>query len=207
MRSMCRPGLSRANPETGELEWKRYTTPRAGEPGAETWPNDFAREHGGGMTWQPVTYDPDLNLIYFGVGNPTPSFNPEMRKGDDLYSCSLVALNPDTGKLIWYFQSSKNEAWDFDANEVPVLFDATINGQPRKLVAQALRNGSYILLDRATGKHITSSVLAESVNWMTGFDDKGVPVRNPAKMFSRGGALISPSNGGIQNWAPPDVHA
>jgi len=191
------------NPDTGELEWKWYTTPRAGEPGADTWPNDFAREHGGGMTWQPVTYDPDLNLIYFGVGNPTPSFNPEMRKGDDLYSCSLVALNPDTGKLVWYFQSSKNEAWDFDANEVPVLFDATINGQPRKLVAQALRNGSYILLDRATGKHITSSVLAESVNWMTGFDDKGVPARNPAKMFSRGGALISPSNGGIQNWAPP----
>jgi acido-empty-quinoprotein group A len=195
--------LESRNPDTGELEWKWNVTPRAGEPAADTWPNDFAREHGGGMTWQPVTYDPQLNLIYVATGNPTPMYNPEQRKGDNLYTCSLVALNPDTGKMVWYFQTSPNEAWDFDANQVPVLIDTTIDGQPRKVVAQATRNGTYYLWDRATGEHLVSAVLAESVNWLLGFDEQGVPIRNPAKMYQRGGALISPSNGGIQNWVPP----
>jgi len=195
--------LESRNPDTGELEWKWFTTPGRGEPGSETWPNDFAREHGGGMTWQPVTYDPELNLIYVPTGNPTPMYHPELRKGDNLYSCSLVALNPDTGKMVWYFQTSPNEAWDFDSNQVPVLIDTTIDGRPRKVVAQANRNGTYYLFDRATGEHIVSAMLAESVNWSLGFDEKGKPIRNPAKMYQRGGALISPSNGGIQNWVPP----
>ena len=198
------PGwLESRNPETGELIWKWFTTPRKGEPGAETWPSDFAREHGGGMTWQPVTYDPELNLIYLPTGNPNPVYAPELRKGDNLYSCSIVAINPDTGKMVWYYQTSPNEAWDFDANQVPVLIDTTIDGKPRKVVAQATRNGMYFLLDRVTGEHIVSTQYAESVNWSLGFNAKGQPIRNPAKLDQNGGALISPSNGGVQNWAAP----
>jgi alcohol dehydrogenase (cytochrome c) len=130
-------------------------------------------------------------------------YHPELRKGDNLYSCSLVALNPDTGKMVWYFQTSPNEAWDFDSNQVPVLIDTTIDGRPRKVVAQANRNGTYYLFDRATGEHLVSALLAESVNWTPGFDKTGRPIRDPGKMYQRGGALISPSNGGIQNWVPP----
>ncbi len=198
------PGWIEArNPETGEVIWKWFTTPGKGEPGANTWPSDYAREHGGGMTWQPVTYDPELNLIYLPTGNPNPVYVPEMRKGDNLYSCSIVAINPDTGKMVWYYQTSPNEAWDFDANQVPVLIDTTIEGRPRKVVAQATRNGMYFLLDRVTGEHIVSSQYAESVNWSLGFNAKGQPIRNPAKLDQNGGALISPSNGGVQNWVAP----
>jgi len=189
--------------ETGALQWQWYTTPRAGEPGAETWPNDFAREHGGGMTWTSVTYDPQLNLIYVPTGNPNPVYSPEDRKGDNLYTCSLVALNADTGKMVWYYQTSPNDAWDFDSTQTPVLIDTTINGQPRKLVAQATRNGMFFLLDRTNGRHLLSTKVAESVNWSTGFNSNGQPVRNPDKLAQPGGALISPNNGGVQNWAPP----
>jgi alcohol dehydrogenase (cytochrome c) len=189
--------------ETGELQWKWNTTPAAGTPGSETWPDAKALQHGGGMTWQPVTYDPALNLIYLATGNPNPVYEPELRAGDNLYSCSLVAINPDTGKMAWYYQTSPNEAWDFDANQVPVLFDKVIAGKPRKLVAQATRNGMYFLLDRVTGEHLVSSRLAESVNWSSGFNAQGQPERIPEKLSQAGGTLISPSNGGVQNWAPP----
>jgi alcohol dehydrogenase (cytochrome c) len=198
------PGwLEARDPETGELQWKFFTTPAPGTPQAATWPSVEAMQHGGGMTWQPVTYDPETNLIYLATGNPNPVYAPELRKGDNLYSCSLIALDADTGQLVWYYQTSPNEAWDFDANQVPVLFEATIDGKPRKLVAQATRNGMYFLWDRRTGEHLLSSKLAESVNWSTGFNAKGQPIRNPDKLNQAGGALISPSNGGVQNWAPP----
>jgi acido-empty-quinoprotein group A len=195
--------LESRNPDTGELEWKWYTTPSSGTPEATTWPSLEAMHDGGGMTWQPVTYDPDLNLMYVATGNPNPVYQPERRKGDNLFSCSVVALNPDTGQLVWYYQTSVNEAWDFDSNQVPVLFDATIAGKPRKLLAQATRNGMYFLLDRSTGEHLVSTQTAESVNWSVGFNAKGQPIRNHEKLNQQGGALISPSNGGIQNWAPP----
>lgn len=191
------------NPETGELEWKWFTTPEPGSPDAATWPNAEVMRNGGGMTWQPVTYDPELNLIYLATGNPNPVYEPERRPGDNLYSCSVVAINPDTGRMVWYFQTSPNEAYDFDSNQVPVLFDAPFQGRSRKLLAQAARNGMYFLLDRQTGEHLVSTKIAESVNWSTGFNAKGQPVRDPAKLGQRGGALISPSNGGVQNWTPP----
>jgi alcohol dehydrogenase (cytochrome c) len=201
--SNIRAWMESRDPETGELQWKWYATPAAGEPGIETWPDAKTSEHGGGQPWQAATYDPQLNLIYFGTGNPDPLYVPEVRKGDNLYTCTLVALNPDTGKLVWYYQTSPNEAWDFDSNQVAVLFDATIAGKPRKLVAQATRNGMYFVWDRATGEHILSTKIAETVNWSTGFNAKGQPVRDDAKLGQAGGALISPGNGGIQNWSPP----
>ncbi len=198
------PGwLESRDPETGEIQWKWYTTPRPGEPGADTWPNAFAMEHGGGMPWTHVTYDPELNLLYVGTGNPNPVYRGEARKGANLYTASIVALNPDTGKMAWYFQCSPHDTHDWDATQVPVLFDGTINGQPRKLLMQASRNGMFFVLDRTNGKNILSAQYAESPNWSKGFDANGSPIPNPDKDSQQGGTLISPNNGGVQNWAPP----
>jgi acido-empty-quinoprotein group A len=198
------PGwLESRDPDTGEIQWKWYTTPRTGEPGAATWPDAYAMEHGGGMPWTPVTYDPELNLIYVPTGNPNPVYRGDARKGANLYTASIVALNADTGKMAWYFQASPHDTHDWDATQVPILFDATFNGQRRKLLAQASRNGIFFLLDRATGQNLLSLPYIESANWYKGFDDRGQPIPNPEKEASTGGALVSPNNGGGQNWAPP----
>src|SRR5581483_1770629 len=134
--------------ETGDIQWKWYCTPRPGQPGAETWPDAFSMERGGGMPWQTPTYDPALNLLYVPTGNPQPVLIGDSRTGDDLWTESIVALNPDTGKMAWYFQCSPHDTHDWDATQVPVLFDAPVDGQPKKLVAQASRNGIFFLLDR-----------------------------------------------------------
>ena len=129
------PGYLQAHdPETGELQWRWYVVPqKKGDPGSETWPNEEAMKHGGGMTWQPVTYDPELNLIYVTTGNPQPVIAHSNRAGDNLFTGSIVALNADTGKMAWYFQSSPHDTHDWDSTQTPVLFDGEINGQPRKL--------------------------------------------------------------------------
>ncbi len=143
------PGyLEARDPETGALQWRWNTAPRPGEPGAETWPNKGAMEHGGGMTWLPGTYDPELNLLYWGTGNPNPVFAGQGRKGSNLWTCSIVALNPDTGKLVWYFQASPHDTHDWDNVETPVLFDGEFRGQHRKMLGQAARNGYFFLLDQ-----------------------------------------------------------
>ncbi len=147
------PGyLEARDPETGDLQWRWNSEPKAGEPEAETWPDEPSRTHGGGMTWLSGTYDPSLNLIYWGTGNPNPVYAGQGRKGSNLWTCSIVALNPDTGKLVWYFQASPHDTHDWDNVETPVLFDATIDGKPRKLLAQAARNGYFFVLDRTNGK-------------------------------------------------------
>ena len=152
------------DPETGALQWRWYTHPEPGTPEAKTWPSVEAMLHGGGMTWGSTTYDPELNLIYFGTGNPQPVINGRKRQGDNLYTESIVALNPDTGRLAWYFQSSPHDTHDWDATQTPVLFDGTINGQPRKLLAQAARNGWFFVLDRETGRNISSTEYVKT-NW------------------------------------------
>jgi alcohol dehydrogenase (cytochrome c) len=191
------------DPATGALQWRWYTVPQAmGEPGSETWPNLDAMKHGGGMTWQPVTYDPDLNLIYVTTGNPQPVIGNANRKGDNLFTASIVALNPDTGKMTWYFQSSPHDTHDWDATQTPVLFDGTVAGQPRKLVAQAARNGYFFVLDRATGKALIATEYVKT-NWAQGFDERRQPVPNPAKMPQIDGALVSPNQGGATNWYSP----
>ncbi len=155
------PGyLESRDPETGDLQWQWNVEPKPGEPGSETWPNAEAMAHGGGMTWVPSTYDPELNLLYLGTGNPQPVIAGKGRNGDNLYTESIVALNLDTGKLVWHFQPSPHDTHDWDAVQTPVLFDGEINGQPRKLLAQASRNGWFFVLDRATWKefrHVRSS--------------------------------------------------
>jgi len=197
------PGyLESRDVETGDLQWHWNSEPRPGEPGAETWPTKDSMEHGGGMTWLPGTYDPELNLLYWGTGNPNPVYAGQSRKGANLYTCSIVALNPDTGKLAWYFQGSPHDTHDWDNVETPVLFDATFNGQPRKLLAQAARNGYFFVLDRTNGKNLVSKGFV-GVNWSKGVDDKGQPAPDVTKEPQVAGSLINIPGGGGTNWPPP----
>ncbi len=197
------PGfLESRDPETGDVQWRWNTEPRVGQPGAETWPNGGAMEHGGGMTWLPGTYDPSLNLLYWGTGNPNPVYAGQGRRGSNLWTCSIVALNPDTGKLVWYFQASPHDTHDWDNVETPVLLDATIDGQPRKLLAQAARNGFFFVLDRTNGKSIVSKPFVP-LNWAKGVNASGQPIPDPQKEPTPDGSLITIPGGGGTNWLPP----
>ena len=198
------PGyLESRDPVTGELQWRWYTTPRNGEEGIETWPDEYAAAHGGGMPWLPGTYDPELNLYYVGTGNANPVLSGASRKGDNLWTCSIVALNPDTGRMVWYYQATPHDTHDWDSAQTPVLIDGVIDGRPRKLLAQANRNGHYFLLDRTNGQHILTAPFVETGNWNKGLNDKGQPIHDPAKDASVPGALVSPTTDGGTNWPPP----
>lgn len=200
------PGfLESRDPETGELQWRWNSAPKGGEPGAETWPDRASMEHGGGMTWLPGTYDPELRLLYWGTGNPNPVYAGQGRKGDNLWTCSIVALHVDTGKLAWYFQASPHDTHDWDNVETPVLFDGEVNGKPRKLLAQAARNGYFFVLDRRTGENITSCPFV-GANWSTGVDKRGQPKPNSAKNPTVDGSLLNIPAGGGTNWMPPSFN-
>jgi alcohol dehydrogenase (cytochrome c) len=191
------------DPETGKNQWTWYTDPDPGQPGSETWPKDSdAILHGGGMTWMTGSYDPGLNLLYWGTGNPNPVLAGEGRLGDNLYTCSIVALNPDTGKLVWYFQPSPHDVHDWDAVETPVLFDAEFKGKKRKLLAQASRNGFYFLLDRANGEYLAAAPFIDQT-WATGVDAKGRPLAKPEATPSADGTLVEPGSDGATNWMAP----
>ncbi len=197
------PGyLESHDAETGKLEWRWYTSPKPGEPGSETWPKDSdAILHGGGMTWMTGTYDPGLNLLYWGTGNPNPVLAGEGRRGDNLYTCSVVALDPDTGKLVWYFQPSPHDLHDWDAVQTPIVFDGDFHGH-KQLIGQASRNGYFFVLDRATGEHLLTVPFIPT-NWAKGIDDSGRPVRDTKKDPAPDGALVSPGSDGATNWLSP----
>ena len=187
------PGyLEARDPATGELQWRWHSEPGKGEPGSETWPNEYAMAHGGGGTWLPGTYDKQLNLLYWGTGNANPVMAGQGRKGANLYTCSIVALNADTGKLAWYFQGSPHDTHDWDNTETPVLFDAEVDGQPRKLLAQAARNGYFFVLDRSNGKNVVSKPFVP-LNWSQGVDAKGQPDCQIRRESLRWMATCSPS--------------
>ncbi len=198
------PGfLDSIDPETGKRQWRWYTRPNPGEPGSETWPKEGdAMSHGGGMTWMTGTYDPDLNLIYWGIGNPNPVLAGAGRLGENLYTCSIVALNADTGKLDWYFQPSPHDVHDWDAVQTPVLFDAEFHGAKRKLLAQASRNGYFFVLDRTNGKSLLTAPFIET-NWASGIDEKGRPVAKASKDPTPDGSLVEPGSDGSTNWMSP----
>lgn len=201
---MDNPGFIQSlDPETGAVQWKFYTTPRKGEPGIETWPDEYAAAHGTGQTWIPGSYDPELNLYYFGTGNPNPVMAEQSRKGDNLYTCSIIALNPDTGKMVWYYQPSPHDTHDWDATEAPVLIDGVVDGKPRKLLAQANRNGYFFVVDRTNGQHILTAPLIDTLNWTKGLNANGQPIPDPAKYPKPDGALVSPASGGATNWPAP----
>ena len=200
------PGyLQSFDPETGDVQWKFYPVPmKKGDPGLETWANVDAARHGGGNMWVPGSYDPDTHLYIAGTGNPSPAYTTGTRgNGDNLYTCSVVAINVETGKLAWYYQTSPHDTHDWDSAQTPILVDGDFNGRPRKMVLQASRNGYFFTLDRLTGEHLVSSKFGESANWAKGINAKGQPVRDPAKDFDAGGALVSPANQGVTNWPPP----
>jgi alcohol dehydrogenase (cytochrome c) len=178
--------------ETGATQWQWNSTPPAGTPNATT----------GGMTWMTGTYDPDLNLIYWGTGNPTPVLNGTTRPGTDEWTCSIVALNPDTGKLAWGFSVSPHDTHDWDAVETPVLVDGNFHGQPRKMLMQTSRNGYFFVLDRVTGKSLLTTTYGPT-NWALGVDRQGHPIPNPAKEPAPDGRLIAPDEGGLTNYRAP----
>ncbi|MBI3493014.1 MAG: PQQ-binding-like beta-propeller repeat protein [Acidobacteria bacterium] len=161
------------DPAAGQRLWRYYTIPAPGEPGSETWAGDiWAR--GGGPTWLSGTYDPALNLLYWGTGNPSPDWNGEVRPGDNLYTGSLVALDPDTGTLRWHYQFTPHDTHDWDANEIPVLADLTIGGRARKVVMMANRNGFFYVLDRTNGQVLLGKPFVRTT-WATEIRPDGRP--------------------------------
>ena len=185
--------------ETGKEIWRFHTVPGKGDPGNETWPGDSWKTGGVGV-WQIGAYDADLNLTYWGTGNPYPALDGSTRRGDNLYSDSVIALDADTGTLRWHYQFTPHDEQDWDAAQVPVLADITWKGEPRKAMLWANRNGLMYLLDRVTGQFLMGKPFVE-VNWMTGFDDKGRPLRVKDQVVTP----ASPMKPGVAatNWWPP----
>lgn len=194
--------------DTGEEAWRFYTIPGPGEPDHETWeacpPNPTtycdpeAWKHGGGPAWLTGSYDPELNLVYWGIGNPGPDYNRAQRPGDNLYTCSVVALDADTGELQWYFQFTPDDPYDYDAVQIPVLADITRNNTEFKVMLWANRNGFYYVLDRATGRFLTGRPFVQ-VNWAEALDDSGRPIETPQPP----GQPTYPGNLGATNWYSP----
>ncbi|HLX70812.1 MAG TPA: PQQ-dependent dehydrogenase, methanol/ethanol family [Verrucomicrobiae bacterium] len=188
--------------KTGARAWRFWTIPSEGEPGNESWGTNGAWKTGGASTWITGTYDPDLNLVYWGTGNPGPDYNGDVRPGDDLYSCCVVALNADTGILQWHYQYTPHDVHDWDSAQVPLLIDAKVNNKPRKLLVQANRNAFFYVLDRVTGEFITGKAFAKQT-WASGLDAKGRPILIPDKEPSADGTLVYPGLEGAVNWPSP----
>ena len=186
---------------TGERVWRLYTVPAPGEPGSETWGGDSWRT-GGGSTWLTGSYDPQLNLLYWGIGNPAPDWNGDERPGDNLYTCSLLAIDADTGEMRWYFQFTPHDVHDWDANEIPILVDLEIDGRMRRLVTMANRNAFYYVLDRETGEFITGREYSKQT-WAAGLDENGRPIVLPNTTPTEEGNLVWPSLQGATNWFSP----
>jgi alcohol dehydrogenase (cytochrome c) len=197
--------LDAYDPETGKQVWRFWTIPAPGEKGSETWPVDVL-ERGGAPTWMSGTFDPELNTLYWGTGNPNPDWDGDSRPGDNLYAASVVALDPDTGKLKWHFQYTPHDTHDWDANQVPVLADLTINGQPRKVLMQANRNGFLYVLDRTNGKFINAWQYGNQ-NWANGFTPEGRPKELPGHNPTEEGTVTCPDWYGNTNFMTPSFDA
>ncbi len=186
---------------TGKLAWRLWTIPAPGEFGSSSWPGDTYL-HGGGTAWMPGTYDKELNTLYWGTGNASPDYDGSVRPGDDLYTASLLAIDPDTGKLKWYFQFTPHDLYDYDGVETPVLVDTQYQGQPRKLIVEANRNGYVYVLDRTNGKFLSATQFVKTLNWAKGIDANGRPVSS-GLLPTAEGTLICPGVEGATNWYSP----
>ncbi len=186
---------------TGKLAWRLWTIPAPGEPGSSSWPGDTYL-HGGGTAWMPGTYDKETNTLYWGTGNASPDYDGSVRPGDDLYTACLLAIDPDTGKMKWHFQFTPHDLYDYDSVETPVLVDMQYQGQPRKLIIQANRNGYVYVLDRTTGKFLSATQFIKQLNWAKGIDANGRPVVSDLKPSAEG-TLICPGVEGATNWYSP----
>jgi alcohol dehydrogenase (cytochrome c) len=187
--------------KSGRRLWRFHTIPGPGEFGHDTWEND-AWKTGGGSAWVTGSYDPETNLVYWGVGNPGPDWNGDVRPGDNLFTCSLVALDGDTGHRKWHFQFTPHDTHDWDATHVPVLFEQTIRGLKRKVVAVANRNSFYYVLDRQTGEFLMGREYAKQT-WARGLDDRGRPITIPGTEPSQKGTLVWPNLNGATVWFSP----
>ena len=191
---------------TGALQWTTYTIPAPGEPGSETWPKDDSWKTGGGPTWLTGSYDAATNTLFWGVGNPG-SWVAEQHKGDNLWTDSMLALDPDTGKIKWGFQYTPNDAWDYDGMATPVLIDTTVHGKPVKAAAVSNRNGFFYVIDRADGKFLYAIPLVAGINWASAIDpETGRPQVNEAMKPKFGGPAVQPIIPGLEggtNWFPP----
>jgi alcohol dehydrogenase (cytochrome c) len=186
---------------SGKRRWRFYSIPDQGQPGSESWERDSG-QRGGAPTWLTGAFDPELRLIYWGIGNPSLNFYGDKRKGDNLFSNCAVALDAETGKLRWYFQFTPHDLHDWDAVQVPVLVDAELGGTKRKLLAWANRNAFYYLLDRETGKFLLGTPFAKQT-WADGLDANGRPRVRPESIPTRQGSLVYPSLNGATNWWSP----
>ncbi len=190
--------------DNGDEIWRTYTVPAKGEPFAESW-GDYL-EWGGGATWLSGTFDPGLNLLYWTTGNPWPDFAGTPRKGDNLFTCSLIALDLDTGKWKWSFQFTPHDTHDWDAQSWPILIDMEWQGKMRKVVLHANRNGFFYVLDRTTGEFLRGNKLIDNVTWASGLDDKGRPVVIPGQDPTPEGNWVCPSVKGGTNWMGQTYH-
>lgn len=190
--------------QTGKQVWRFWTIPGHGEFGSESWPGQLYKR-GGGTTWMPGTYDPELNTIYWATSNPAPDFDGGPRPGDDLYTDCVLALDSDTGKLKWYFQFTPHDLFDYDATETPVLVDADFQGSYRKLLVQANRNGYFYVLDRVDGTFLTAFPFVEKLNWAKGIDAGGRPIRTGVQPTAEG-TRICPGLIGATNWYSPSYN-
>ncbi len=186
---------------TGELRWRAWTIPGPDHPDNATWAGDSWRT-GGAPTWITGSYDPDLDLIYWGTGNPGPDWNGDNRMGDNLYSDSALAIDADTGELRWHFQFTPHDVHDWDAIQIPVLGDVTVDGETRKAMMWANRNGFYYTLDRQTGEFLVGEAFAKQT-WAEGLDERGRPIRFPGLEPSLEGVVVAPTIGGATNWWSP----
>ena len=189
---------------TGELKWRLWTIPAPGEFGSSSWPGD-SYLHGGGTTWMPGTYDPELDTLYWTTSNAAPDFAGDSRPGDDLYTACVLAIDPNTGKLRWYFQFTPHDLYDYDANETPVLLDLDENGIARRLLVQADRNGFLYVLDRTNGKFLNAAPFVEKLNWAKGIDPSGRPILS-GPIPTPAGTYICPGINGATNWFSPSYN-
>ncbi len=184
--------------ETGRSAWRFYTIPGPGEPGHETWGGD-SWQYGCGAASMPGTYDPELNLVYIGVGNPCPQLYGEARQGDNLYTNSILALDPDSGRLRWYFQTTPHDIWgNFEAMDEMLLVDTEIHGAPVKALLQANRNGHFYALDRTNGRFFYAKPFVSRINWTKGFDERGRPIVSGAPLAE--GSVTCPGYVGGKSW-------
>ena len=190
---------------TGKEAWRFWTVPAPGERGSETWQGKGI-QHGGAPTWFTGTYDPDLDTVYWPTGNPSAEYNGDDRGGDNLYSDCMLALDLKTGRLKWHFQFTPHDLWDWDATETPVLVDADWQGQPRKLMLQANRNGFFYVLDRTDGKLLHTSAFVRKLTWARGIAPDGRPLENPNQEPSEAGTKVCPSQDGATNWFSPSYN-
>jgi alcohol dehydrogenase (cytochrome c) len=191
---------------TGKEVWRFWTVPKPGEPGSETWNGGGPPEHRGASTWFTGSYDPDLDIVYWPVGNPSQEYNGDDRQGDNLYADCILALERASGRLKWYYQFTPHDLWDWDATQTSLLVDAAWQGRPRKLMLHADRNGFFYVFDRSDGSLLLATPFVRNLTWASGIGPDGKPIRAPNQEPTTAGTRVCPSQDGATNWFSPSYN-